>query len=254
MIKENRQVSGLKYIQKYEGQLSLVDSHRIARIAKILAQKSKGGKLLDLGCWEGSMTVVLRDMVEASETYGIELIEERVEESTQKGIKTIQLDLDAIDRLPYDNNFFDVIHCGELLEHLSNPDHLLDEIYRVLKQDGIAIISTPNLAAWYERIGILLGYQPLCYCTSFRHTLISRVISPEKLEVFSEPMLDHVRVMTFRTLKMMLLAHHFKIKYIVGSYGDAFLFPKSLKLLYKIVGGVLNTPSLAANVMIAVGK
>ena len=253
---ENRQVVSIKRNQKYEnvGEFLFVDSYRITKVIKLLEQESKGGRLLDLGCCEGSMTVILRDAVLASETYGVDLIKERVEESAQKGIKAIQLDLDTIDKLPYADKYFDIIYCGELLEHLNNPDNLLSEIYRVLKLDGTAVLSTPNLAAWFERLSILFGFQPISYCTSFRYTLIKGIMPSNKLEIFSEPIVDHIRVMTTRTFKMMLLAHHFKIKHIMGGYGDAFLLPKPLKVFYKILGWIFNTPSLAANITVAVQK
>lgn len=41
-----------------------------------------------------------------------------------------------------------------------DPDHMLDELYRVLKPKGICILITPNLAAWFNRFALPLGYQP----------------------------------------------------------------------------------------------
>lgn len=40
---------------------------------------------------------------------------------------------------------FDVVFCSQVLEHVSNPAKSFQEIYRILKKNGIAIISTPFL-------------------------------------------------------------------------------------------------------------
>lgn len=42
---------------------------------------------------------------------------------------------------------FDVVVCGELIEHVSNPGLMLDGIRRLLKDDGILILTTPNSLA-----------------------------------------------------------------------------------------------------------
>ncbi len=43
-----------------------------------------------------------------------------------------------------EDNFFDILISFETIEHLKNYEHFLSEAERVLKPDGIAIISTPN--------------------------------------------------------------------------------------------------------------
>lgn len=47
-------------------------------------------------------------------------------------------------RLPFKNSFFDIVICGEVLEHLEHPETCLREIKRILKDDGTVLISTPN--------------------------------------------------------------------------------------------------------------
>lgn len=46
--------------------------------------------------------------------------------------------------LPYEDNYFDTVYMGEIIEHLSNFKTVLTEIKRVLKTDGVVIIDTPN--------------------------------------------------------------------------------------------------------------
>jgi 2-polyprenyl-3-methyl-5-hydroxy-6-metoxy-1,4-benzoquinol methylase len=46
--------------------------------------------------------------------------------------------------LPYQKSTFDIVICSEVLEHLVCPEDCIKEIRRVLKDDGVAFISTPN--------------------------------------------------------------------------------------------------------------
>lgn len=52
-------------------------------------------------------------------------------------------------KLPFKNESFDAVLCIELIEHLIDPNQCIKEIYRILKREGILIISTPNfLSMW----------------------------------------------------------------------------------------------------------
>jgi len=48
-------------------------------------------------------------------------------------------------KLPYKNNQFELIILSEVIEHLENPNFLLNEIHRILKKNGEVIINTPNI-------------------------------------------------------------------------------------------------------------
>lgn len=47
-----------------------------------------------------------------------------------------------LQNLTYENNFFDYVISDQVLEHLENPQKAIDESFRVLKNDGIAIHTT----------------------------------------------------------------------------------------------------------------
>jgi len=48
------------------------------------------------------------------------------------------------EKLPFKPHVFDAVFAGEILEHLSNPGEMLDEVKRVLKPDGRLIVTVPN--------------------------------------------------------------------------------------------------------------
>lgn len=45
--------------------------------------------------------------------------------------------------LPFEKHFFDSVFCGEVIEHVFNPREVLREINRVLKEDGILLLTVP---------------------------------------------------------------------------------------------------------------
>lgn len=55
---------------------------------------------------------------------------------------------------------FDVVTFFELVEHVDKTDMLLKNCLNNLKDDGVLILSFPNLASIYSRIELLLGFQP----------------------------------------------------------------------------------------------
>ena len=170
----------------------------------------RGERLLDIGCGDGTFTVLLKEALKAEEAVGIEIAPEAITAIEQKGIKAYQLDIDE-QSLPFDNAYFDVVYCGEVIEHLFNPDHLLEELHRVLKPEGIGVITTPNLAGWPSRLALLLGYQPYSTAVSPNHESAGKLLIKG-----DEGQWGHIRVFTARAFKELLEIHHFKIMRLAG--------------------------------------
>ncbi len=182
---------------------------RFEKVANVFA-KLKGENLLDIGCGDGEITLLLRDRMNAKYAYGVELSPEAVGEATKKGVKAYHVDLDN-DNLPFEGDFFDVIYCGEIIEHVFDPDHLLSEVKRVLKQGGTCVLSTPNLAGWSSRFALLLGYQPYPMAASPGHESAGKLIVNG-----AQGQWGHIRVLTFRALKELVNLHGFTIKQVIG--------------------------------------
>ena len=74
-------------------------------------------------------------------------------------------------RLPFGDNIFDYIICSEVLEHVPDRKGIISEFSRVLKPDGILILTTPNwiclygiarfLIELFSRRAVHAGDQPL---------------------------------------------------------------------------------------------
>jgi len=53
---------------------------------------------------------------------------------------------------------FDTVIATEVIEHLWNADNFLSECHRILNEDGILILSTPNVKYWKTRLRLLFGF------------------------------------------------------------------------------------------------
>jgi SAM-dependent methyltransferase len=102
---------------------------------------------------------------------------------------------------------FDVIFCGEVIEHLFSPDNLLDEIKELMDENSILILSTPNLAYWPNRFALLLGLSPFFVENS------SNIKLGRKLKSLGQGRVTegHIRVFTHGALKDLLRIKGFKI-------------------------------------------
>ncbi|MBT3690769.1 class I SAM-dependent methyltransferase [Candidatus Woesearchaeota archaeon] len=102
-------------------------------------------KVLDVGCGVGYFTNLVE--LKGAKGFGIDISKECIK-LAKENFKGEFLEGD-ITKLPYENNFFDVIHCDEVIEHLSlNEARLMvNEMQRVLKKGGRIYVKTPNKEA-----------------------------------------------------------------------------------------------------------
>jgi methionine biosynthesis protein MetW len=227
----------------------LAPEPRFEEVAKIFAEL-RGKRLLDVGCGDGDITLLLRKKIGAKEAYGVELAQEAVMAAKEKGILAYQLDIDESE-FPFDNEFFDVIYCGEIIEHLFNPDHLLKEVFRVLKKGGRCVITTPNLAGWPNRLALLFGYQPYPTAASPYNESVGKFLIKE-----SEGQWGHIRVMTLKALKELVGLYGFNVERIIGcTVTVKTALPKVISKLITLTDGFLsNFPSLATRIIMILKK
>lgn len=222
------------------------------RFRKVLdiAAKLQGELMLDIGCGDGSFTVLLKEALKAKEVTGIDIAHEAIAALEKKGIRGCQLNIDE-QPFPFGDNHFDVIYCGEVIEHLFNPDHLLREIYRVLKPGSSCIITTPNLAGWPNRLALMLGYQPFATSVSPEHEGAGKMIMKG-----DEGQWGHIRVFTTRALKELVIIHHFKVKRTAGCPVTASTSTsKILHSCIKVVDNIMSVfPSLSSRIIMVVEK
>ncbi|MDD3461617.1 MAG: class I SAM-dependent methyltransferase [Mesotoga sp.] len=95
-------------------------------------------KILDIGCGTG---IVLKKLEKIGACYGIDISEEAILFCKKRKLKNVYKA--NAENLPFINESFDLITVLDVLEHIKNPQNVLNEINRILKNDGIAIITVP---------------------------------------------------------------------------------------------------------------
>lgn len=112
------------------------------RSLKPYLKEIKQGKVLDVGCAYGFM---LQKLPDSFEKFGVDISEHAIAEAKKRLPNATLKVSGAEETLPFPENFFDIIMCNDVIEHLENPRIALENIRRVLKRDGILYLNTPNL-------------------------------------------------------------------------------------------------------------
>ena len=120
----------------------------------------EGKKVLDLGCVDHSASIehttdwVHKRIKKVAEyVLGVDILENEIKKLKKRGYNVIVGDAQ---KLSLDGKF-DVCFVGELIEHLTNFEGLLKSVHNSLKDDGILILTTPNVFSMNFFIYALLG-------------------------------------------------------------------------------------------------
>lgn len=108
-------------------------------IFNLLESLGKDIRILDLGCNTGFLVNLLQQ--KGYEVYGCDSSEAAIAFGRQQGTRNLQV-VEG-NRLPFGDKEFDMILCLDVLEHLVDDRQGLQEIERVLKPGGLAIITVP---------------------------------------------------------------------------------------------------------------
>jgi 2-polyprenyl-3-methyl-5-hydroxy-6-metoxy-1,4-benzoquinol methylase len=134
-----------------------VDADTSHAIAIRLAGWNK--RVLDVGCATGYVAAALADR--GCDVVGIEGDERAAERARDVCERVVVGDLEdpaTIDGLGDDT--FDVVLCGDVLEHLVDPVPVLRRAVEHLRPDGLVIVSLPNIAHVDVRLALLQGHFP----------------------------------------------------------------------------------------------
>lgn len=101
------------------------------------------GKLVDIMSGRGEHAQAFDDL--GLDVWCVDMSPAAPEVFNKRNQRLIKCDVDTED-LPFEDNYFDVVFCKSAIEHV-NPDHLVSEMYRILKPGGKIIILT--LDWWY---------------------------------------------------------------------------------------------------------
>lgn len=130
---------------------------------KKISKDYKGLKhFCDLGCGSGYRTMLFNEY--KRDVTGIDIRDYRFPEN--KKFSFIHGDIFK-SKLPAKK--FDMVFSYDVIEHLEKPELLLKEIHRILKPDGICVLSTPNRYRIVNAVLLLLGKRKYPYCINMKY-------------------------------------------------------------------------------------
>lgn len=114
-----------------------------------LSTLPKGSSILDVGCAEGSTIQYLQRIFGDHFIYtGIDLSETRINKAKDKNIPNSHFIVSNAETIPFEENSFDCVLSSQVLEHVNNPDSMIKEISRVLKDSGYFQVDTVFKKRW----------------------------------------------------------------------------------------------------------
>lgn len=199
-------------------------------------RKDRTLKTMDAGCGLGYFSKALSSYLKKQynitcQSYGLDLMssENNVFDQIPGGFKFKEQDFDG-KKLEAEDEYFDLVICNHVIEHIFETEFLARELRRILRPDGICIISTPDLACWINRLLLLLfGIQPFSTEVGTESMEYGWPIFRAKLKKWAPP--GHIRCFTGKALKDMAEKCGFCVK---GTW------KQENKLLYRNVALILS--------------
>jgi 2-polyprenyl-3-methyl-5-hydroxy-6-metoxy-1,4-benzoquinol methylase len=111
-------------------------------------------RILEVGCGTGNTLVYLKDNNYCDWTCGIELFPEAATIAKDRVDLFFQGNIETFD-LPIEPNSVDVILCLDVLEHLVNPEAVIQKLHQYLAPNGMIIASLPNVRHYSVLIPLL---------------------------------------------------------------------------------------------------
>jgi SAM-dependent methyltransferase len=107
-----------------------------------------GRRLLDIGCGAGYGTNLVGSL--AKQGLGIDISPEAIEYAVCHAQNGVRFCAASAEALPFPDRSFSLITAFEVIEHISGWKDLISEAARVLTQDGVFLVSTPNKSYYAE--------------------------------------------------------------------------------------------------------
>ncbi|MFF8833370.1 methyltransferase domain-containing protein [Streptomyces sp. NPDC015131] len=191
-------------------------SRRQARMLAHALRGRTGATVLDVGCGDGTAAAVAAAHLPGHRLIGVDWSQDALRRAAPRIGTVVRAQLGGGGPgsgqpggggLPFATGSADAVLFSEVVEHLVDPDAAMDELRRVLAPGGHLMLSTPNLAAWYNRALLLAGVQPVFSEVSLRG-------------IHGRPgsqVVGHLRLYTARALRAFLTASGFHVVRVAGA-------------------------------------
>jgi len=111
---------------------------------RMVANLKNKGQILDVGCGGGGLLSLFK--AGGWLVYGVDTSEKACKLATKRLGKNVYQG--TLNGCAFPNDYFDVVFLNHVIEHMSSPYRELDEISRILKNNGLIVICTPNIGSY----------------------------------------------------------------------------------------------------------
>ncbi len=133
--------------------------YRQRRCVQLAERHMPGGlahtAIADIGCNLGQLCYYLKRNYPAAEVHGVDEYE-----TSEHDTHFHYTGWNLARSFPYPDASMDVVFALEVIEHIIDTDHFLDECWRIAKPGGLLVVSTPNINYLGNRVAVPLGYYP----------------------------------------------------------------------------------------------
>jgi 2-polyprenyl-3-methyl-5-hydroxy-6-metoxy-1,4-benzoquinol methylase len=207
------------------------------------------GSVLDVGCGNGIISLQLGK--DGFNIKGIDVSEKAIEKARATNpFPNVRFEIADADTLKAGGETFDAIICSEVLEHLNQPERLLKELFPILKDSGILLVTVPNGMGPRE----VLVTKPILSLRKQNNWLWRTVLKIKSRLGYSGTTiqsqadnLDHIQFFTYRDLQKLSQETGFKIERINSSNFIDDIFPVSL--LSRRVKSIQKLDSYLADIL-----
>ena len=121
-----------------------------------LIEVNETAKIMDLGCSDGEFALRIAEKARTLTSSAVEFLKEAAQLAREPRNQSLPggSERNPAPGKPRASMSFMPIRC---IEHLSETDRFIKEIYRILKPGGYAVISTPNLASLHNILSLSFG-------------------------------------------------------------------------------------------------
>jgi SAM-dependent methyltransferase len=143
--------TGERFVPGARGEIWIEHWHRY----HFAARWARGKRVLDVACGEGYGTALLARG--AAQVIGADLSPAAIEHAKRvyAGVANAQFVCAPCTKLPLEAASIDVAMSFETIEHIGEQEAFLEELTRVLKPDGVLVLSCPNKLAYTDKRGFV---------------------------------------------------------------------------------------------------
>ena len=172
-------------VKEYMKEYSAMGDH--VKRYKFIRKFVKNKFVIEIGCGNGAGSMLMNDLY--STYLGLDVDEEAIDYATRNFYQTGHREFQLISSFERERVHADVVVCFEVLEHVYEPQEFLDFIFKIVREDGLVILSTPNGLLSH---GKLTEYRSKHHVEEYTPSQIYNMISPYgKVKMFGEKRIDN---------------------------------------------------------------